>query len=43
MGHAGAIIDEGRGTAESKVQAFEAAGGPVADYPADIARLLVPR
>ena len=40
MGHAGAIIQAGKGTAESKVKAFAGAGVPVADYPADIARLL---
>lgn len=40
MGHAGAIIQEGRGTAESKVRAFEATGVPVAEYPADVAKLL---
>ena len=40
MGHAGAIIQAGKGTAESKVRAFAEAGVPVADYPADIAKLL---
>ena len=40
MGHAGAIIQEGRGTAESKVKAFGAAGVPVAEYPVDVAKLL---
>ncbi len=40
MGHAGAIIQGGRGTAESKVRAFADAGVPVADYPADVAKLL---
>ena len=40
MGHAGAIIARGTGTAESKVQAFEGAGVPVAEYPSEIAALL---
>ncbi|OGS48050.1 MAG: succinate--CoA ligase subunit alpha [Euryarchaeota archaeon RBG_16_68_13] len=40
MGHAGAIIQGGRGTAESKVKAFESAGIPVAAYPVDVAKLL---
>ena len=40
MGHAGAIIQAGKGTAESKVKAFNDAGVPVADYPVDIAKLL---
>ncbi len=40
MGHAGAIIQGNRGTAESKVKAFNDAGVPVAEYPADIAKLL---
>ncbi len=40
MGHAGAIIQGNRGTAESKVKAFAKAGVPVADYPTDVAHLL---
>jgi succinyl-CoA synthetase alpha subunit len=40
MGHAGAIIEGNRGTADSKVKAFNEAGVPVADYPADVASLL---
>ncbi|HYT17410.1 MAG TPA: succinate--CoA ligase subunit alpha [Thermoplasmata archaeon] len=40
MGHAGAIIQGGRGTAESKVKAFADAGVPVAQYPDDVASLL---
>ena len=40
MGHAGAIISRGMGTAQSKIDAFSKAGIPVADYPVDIARLL---
>jgi len=40
MGHAGAIIQGNRGTAESKVKAFNDAGVPVAEYPGDIAKLL---
>lgn len=40
MGHAGAIISEGRGTAESKIQAFEMADISVAKFPHEIARLI---
>ncbi len=40
MGHAGAIISRGMGTAQSKIDAFAKAGIPVADYPVDVARLL---
>lgn len=40
MGHAGAIIESGKGTAESKVMAFTQAGVPVAQYPVEVATLL---
>lgn len=40
MGHAGAIIMGDLGTAKSKIDAFKAAGVPVAEKPSDIARLL---
>ena len=40
MGHAGAIIQGNRGTAESKVKAFEESGVPVAEYPVGIPKLL---
>ncbi len=43
MGHAGAIIMGNAGTAKSKVDAFSAAGVPVAEKPSDIARLLPTR
>jgi succinyl-CoA synthetase alpha subunit len=36
MGHAGAIISSGSGTAEEKIAAFEAVGVPVARLPIDI-------
>jgi succinyl-CoA synthetase alpha subunit len=41
MGHAGAIISGGRGTAESKVAALQAAGVRVADAPSQIPHLLM--
>lgn len=40
MGHAGAIISGGKGTAEAKVTAFEAAGVPVAETPSAIPGLV---
>jgi succinyl-CoA synthetase alpha subunit len=41
MGHAGAIISGGRGTAQSKVAALEAAGVRVAEAPSQIPQLLL--
>ncbi len=43
MGHAGAIISGGKGTAEAKVRAFQQAGVPVADRPDQIPALLQQR
>lgn len=40
MGHAGAIITRGKGTAESKIKAFDKVGVPVATLPSDISKLL---
>lgn len=40
MGHAGAIIAGGAGTAAEKIAAFRAAGVEVADTPAEVAKLI---
>jgi len=40
MGHAGAIISSGSGTAEEKIEAFNAAGIPVAREPGEIPSLV---
>jgi len=40
MGHAGAIIAGGRGTAQEKIEALSGAGIPVADRPSEIPGLL---
>jgi succinyl-CoA synthetase alpha subunit len=37
---AGAIIDRGRGTADSKIKAFEMANTPVAETPREVAELI---
>jgi len=41
MGHAGAIISGTRGTAKSKIDAFNAQGVPVAEKPSEVPRLLM--
>jgi succinyl-CoA synthetase alpha subunit len=43
MGHAGAIVSGGRGTAAGKIEALKAAGIAVADTPARIADTLIAR
>jgi len=40
MGHAGAIVSEGRGSIESKLEAFAAAGIPVAEVPEEVPALV---
>jgi succinyl-CoA synthetase alpha subunit len=40
MGHAGAIIARGKGTAESKIKAFEKAGVRLAHFPTEVADLI---
>ncbi|HWG91686.1 MAG TPA: succinate--CoA ligase subunit alpha [Candidatus Thermoplasmatota archaeon] len=43
MGHAGAIVSRGMGTAASKMAAFKDAGAEVANFPTDIADAVVKR
>jgi len=43
MGHAGAIIEGGEGTAQEKIAAFEAVGIKVARQPAEVAELVADR
>jgi succinyl-CoA synthetase alpha subunit len=40
MGHAGAIIEGGTGTAADKIAAFQRAGVPVARFPGEVAALI---
>jgi succinyl-CoA synthetase alpha subunit len=43
MGHAGAIIEGGTGTAADKIAAFKRAGVPVARFPGEVAELVEER
>jgi succinyl-CoA synthetase alpha subunit len=41
MGHAGAIVSGGKGTAEAKIVAFKEAGIAVAETPSELADTLL--
>jgi succinyl-CoA synthetase alpha subunit len=41
MGHAGAIVSGGSGTAEAKIAALKAAGASIAATPAEMAEALL--
>lgn len=43
MGHAGAIISDEAGTTDAKIEAFEDAGVPVANYPSEVPSLIQER
>jgi succinyl-CoA synthetase alpha subunit len=43
MGHAGAIVSGGQGTAEGKIAALRAAGIEIAETPSDMADALIRR
>ena len=43
MGHAGAIVSRGKGTAQSKIEALRKAGADVAKVPEDIPKLIIKR
>ena len=43
MGHAGAIISGGKGTAAEKIEAFKAAGISVSETPSDMGKTLARR
>jgi succinyl-CoA synthetase alpha subunit len=40
MGHAGAIIQDGMGTPQSKISAFREVGVPIAEYPLEVVELV---